>query len=146
MTDQPSGSSEQPRNTRHTSAGDPETVDKVEDPQAHFDHPAEVVIDPVLSKDEKVQALEGLEQDARQLSAAAAEGMAGGDEGSVLPDVLTAKEALDQPPFERAVSVVLQSLRAKFDHSRRAETRASITRAIEALEAASAAVATDGEN
>jgi hypothetical protein len=100
----------------------------------------------VLSKDEKVQALEGLEQDARQLSAAAAEGMAGGDEGSVLPDVLTAKEALDQPPFERAVSVVLQSLRAKFDHSQRAETRASITRAIEALEAASAAVATDGEN
>ena len=138
MTDRPK--------TIPTSAANSDTADKIEHPQEHFQNPAEVVIDPLLSKDEKLQALEGMEQDAKQKSAAAAEGMTGGDEESGLPDVLTAKDALDQPPFELAISVVLQGLRAKLDGSPRPATRALITRAIEAIEAAGAAVEADGED
>lgn len=118
---------------------DPETADKVEHPHAHFEHPAEVVIDPLLSKDEKVRALEGMEQDARQLATAAAEGMTGGG-GSGLRDVLVAKEALELPPFDLAVSVVLQSFRARLQSTEGSEAHGLIARAIEAVEAASGAI------
>ena len=43
-----------------------------------FDAPIEVVTDPSLSKQEKAEALEDLEQDARQLDIASSEGMSGG--------------------------------------------------------------------
>jgi hypothetical protein len=98
-----------------------------------------VEVDPLLSKDEKVHALEEMEQDARQLSTAAAEGMTEG-EGAGLRDVLTAKDALDLPPFELAVAVVLQSFRAKLEGARGSEAEALIARAIEAIESASAAI------
>jgi len=70
--------------------------DKVEKPHAHFDHPQDVVADRALSKEEKVEALETLEQDARLLTTAAQEGMTGGEENK-LREVLDAKKALEEP-------------------------------------------------
>ena len=67
--------------------------DKVQKPAAHFDQPHEVVTDSSLSKSQKVKALDTLEQDARQLSEASAEGMTGG-ERSKLHEVLKAKDTL----------------------------------------------------
>ena len=66
---------------------------KVEKPHAHFGDPQDVVADPALSKEEKVEALETLEQDARLLTTAAQEGMTGGEENK-LQEVLDAKKAL----------------------------------------------------
>ena len=70
--------------------------DKLEKPHAHFGHPQDVVADPALSKEEKVEALETLEQDARLLTTAAQEGMTGCEE-SKLREVLDAKKALEEP-------------------------------------------------
>jgi hypothetical protein len=67
--------------------------DKIEKPHAHFGSPRQVVADPALSKDEKTEALETLEQDARLLSTASEEGMTGGEETN-LHDVLNAQEVL----------------------------------------------------
>jgi hypothetical protein len=69
--------------------------DKVEKPHAHFGDPQDVVADPALSKEEKVEALETLEQDARLLTTAAQEGMTGGEENK-LQEVLDAKKALEE--------------------------------------------------
>ena len=66
---------------------------KIEMPHAHFDDPRQVVDDPVLSKQEKMEALETLEQDARLLETATEEGMMGG-ERSKLRAILSAKKAL----------------------------------------------------
>jgi hypothetical protein len=49
-----------------------------------------------LPKGQKLEALDALEQDARQLSVASAEGMIGG-EPSKLHDVLDAKDSLEVP-------------------------------------------------
>ena len=54
--------------------------EKLEQPHIHYAHPSEVTADPELSKDDKLHALENLEQDARQLADAAAEGIGGGVE------------------------------------------------------------------
>jgi hypothetical protein len=70
--------------------------DKIEKPHAHFDQPQDVIADPALSKEEKAEALETLEQDARLLTTAAQEGMAGGEENR-LHEVLDAKKALEEP-------------------------------------------------
>ena len=110
---------------------------KVEHPHAHFANPAEVVVDPDLSKADKVRALESLEQDARQLATASAEGMTTG-ERSGLQDVLTARDALELPPFDLAVSVVLQGFRARLQRSEQGAAHELIGRAIEAIEAATA--------
>jgi hypothetical protein len=67
-----------------------------EKPHAHFGDPQDVVDDPALSKEEKVEALETLEQDARLQATAAQEGMTGGEE-SRRPEVLDAKKALEEP-------------------------------------------------
>jgi hypothetical protein len=69
--------------------------DKLEKPHAHFGHPQDIVADPALSKEEKMEALETLEQDAQQLTTATQEGMMGGEE-SQLSDVLDAKSALEK--------------------------------------------------
>ena len=66
---------------------------KVQKPSAHFVEPHDVVVDPLLSGAQKVDALETIEQDARQMSVASSEGMAGG-ERSKLHDVLEAKTEL----------------------------------------------------
>ena len=73
-----------------------EAKDKVENPSNHFEEPHDVVVDPSLSGAQKSEALDTLEQDARQMSDAAAEGMGGG-ERSKLHEVLEAKAALAAP-------------------------------------------------
>ena len=55
--------------------------------------PRQVVADPALSKDEKTEALEALEQAARLPSTASEEGMTGGEKTN-LHDVLNAQEVL----------------------------------------------------
>src|ERR1700723_760590 len=52
-----------------------------DDPQTHpnFDAPIEIVADPSLSKQEKAETLEDLEQDARRLAIASGAGMRGGE-------------------------------------------------------------------
>lgn len=95
-----------------SNTADGEVLAKVEHPHEHFEHPADVVMDPLLSKPEKAQVLDALEQDARQLSMAADEGMPSGG-GSGLQNVLVAKESLELPPFALAMSVCLQSLKGK---------------------------------
>jgi hypothetical protein len=67
---------------------------KIEKPHEHFDDPQQVVTDPALSKQDKLEALETLEQDARLLSTATEEGMTGGEQ-SKLRDVLSAKKELE---------------------------------------------------
>jgi hypothetical protein len=52
---------------------------KIERPHAFFDKPQKVVIDPAISKEQKKEAIDALEQDAPQLSAATAAGMTGGE-------------------------------------------------------------------
>ena len=76
--------------------GQAKTDEKVQKPATHFDEPHEVVADSSLSKPQKGKALDALEQDARQLSEASAEGMAGG-ERTKLHEVLKAKDALALP-------------------------------------------------
>jgi predicted exporter len=63
-------------------------------PHEHFDDPQQVVADPALSKQDKLEALETLEQDARLLATATEEGMIGGEQSN-LRDVLSAKKALE---------------------------------------------------
>ena len=86
--------------------------EKLNKPHATFDAPQKVVVDPVLSKSQKANVLDTLEQDARQLSIAASEGMTGG-EPTGLRDVLDAKDALALLPVDRAYGIVLNDLRAK---------------------------------
>ena len=65
----------------------------MEKPSAHFDEPHEVVVDSSLSKAQKVEALDTLEQDARLLAEAPSEDMGGGERDK-LHDVLIAKDTL----------------------------------------------------
>ena len=67
---------------------------KTEKPHDHFDDPQQVVADPALSKQDKLEALEALEQDARLLATATEEGMSGGEQSN-LRDVLSAKKTLE---------------------------------------------------
>ena len=69
---------------------------KVQKPSSHFDKPQEVVEDSSLSEAQKGEALDALEQDARQLAEASSEGMAGGERNK-LHEVLIAKKAIDSP-------------------------------------------------
>lgn len=113
--------------------------DKVERPHAHFDDPGEVVVDPSLSKHQKEDALEMMEQDARQLAVASAEGMVGGED-TKLHEVLEAKATLELPPTDLAYSVVLQILRSKLPNAAGADAHEVVARAITALEAAWAVI------
>ncbi len=85
---------------------------KTEAPHKHFESAHHVVHDSELSKEQKLQALHHLEQDARQLAIASSEGMSGG-ESTGLQEVLAAKEALGLPPLAHAYAVVLQDLRSR---------------------------------
>lgn len=84
-------------------------VHKTARPHAHFDAPHEVVVDPALSKEQKIEALDSLEQDARQLAIASSEGMSDG-EATGLQEVLHARDVLELPPIPLAYEVVLQDL------------------------------------
>jgi len=141
----PRRASDGPRETAPVpETTDPGSTDEVQQLHAHFEHPAAVVVDPRLSRDEKVRALEEMEQDAKQLSTATAEGMTGGEEGD-LRSVRAAKEALDLPPFALAVSAVLQEFKARLRAPEWSEAHALIAHAIDAVEAASRAMGTDSE-
>ena len=77
---------------------------KVENPEAHFAKPKEVVKDNALSNDEKKSALNTWEQDERQLLTASNEGMSGCDEGlrstddNRLGEVVRAKGKIGEEP------------------------------------------------
>lgn len=73
----------------------PDPVGKVQKPATYFEAPSDVVSDPQLSADEKRKALDTLEQDARQLADASAEGMSGGEPNN-LDEVLQAKAEFDE--------------------------------------------------
>jgi hypothetical protein len=102
-------------------------------------HPAHMVVDPTLSKDQKVRALEAMEEDARQLSTATAEGMGGG-EPTQLNEVLVAKNTLGLLPNKLAFAVVAECLRARLSEATGTQAHAVIAHAIEAVEEASAAI------
>jgi hypothetical protein len=55
--------------------------EQVDNPETHYDKPADIAADKKLSPDEKSKALNTWEQDARQLLTASNEGMAGSAEG-----------------------------------------------------------------
>ena len=114
-------------------ANDESHASKVEKPHAHFDAPHEVVIDPALSKEQKVEALNSLEQDARQLAIAAGEGMSGGEDAT-LQEVLHAKDALELPPIAYAYEVVLKDLQLKQTSNEGTAIRPIVEQAIRALE------------
>jgi hypothetical protein len=77
---------------------------KVENPEAHFDKPKEIVQDKSLSHDEKKKALNTWEQDERQLLTASNEGMPGSEEGlqsdddNRLGEVVRTKETIGEKP------------------------------------------------
>jgi len=101
--------------------------------------PAHIVVDPALSRDQKVRALEAMEQDARQLSTATAEGMDGG-EPTRLHEVLVAKSTIDLPSDSIAFAVVVNSLTAALPEAKGTEAHAVILNAIESVEVAWAAI------
>ena len=71
----------------------PSAETKVDNPTAHYDHPIEVVHDDELSVEQKKEALDKLELDAKLLARADDEGMGGG-EPSRLIEVVEAKKEL----------------------------------------------------
>lgn len=106
---------------------------KVQKPSTHFDEPREVVADASLSNAQKVEALDTLEQDARQLAEASSEGMAGGERNK-LHDVLNAKDMLALPPVAEAYATVLRDLRSRQERDPGINTRVLLVQAIAALE------------
>jgi len=94
----------------------------------------QVVGDPALSKEQKKDALDILEQDARQLSVASAEGMTGG-EPTGLHEVLDAKDSLELPPTAYAYHLVRKDLMSRLDADPSGDARVLIEQALLALEA-----------
>jgi type IV secretory pathway TraG/TraD family ATPase VirD4 len=78
-------------------------ADKIEHPQGQYRTPDEILGDESLSDDEKKQALNVWEQDARQLLTASGEGMPGREEGlnkdnhNQLSQIERAKDELGEP-------------------------------------------------
>jgi hypothetical protein len=105
---------------------------KIHRPHAHFESPHEVVVDPELSKAQKIEVLNSLEQDARQLAIASSEGMSDG-EATGLQDVLHAKEVLNLPPTSIAYEVVLQDLHLRLTTTESTDFKVNIQQAILAL-------------
>jgi hypothetical protein len=107
---------------------------KANKPHAHFEAPHEVIVDPALSKNQKLKALDALEQDARQLAVASDEGMGGG-EPTQLHEVLQAKETLAMLPTAQAYAIVLTDLQAKLKADEHATSHAVVAQALAALDA-----------
>lgn len=82
----------------------PTAKSKIDNPEAHFAKPREIVKDGGLSHDEKKDALDTWEQDERQLLTASNEGMSGDDEGlrpdddNRLGEVVRAKGTIGEKP------------------------------------------------
>lgn len=115
-------------------------AEKTVHPAREFSEPSEVVTDLSLSAQEKRLALSSLEQDARQLAVATAEGMTGGEETS-LQQVLQAKRSLELPSPDTAFTVVLRTFEEQLHKTRGTDTHALVARAIEAINAARDAIA-----
>jgi hypothetical protein len=113
---------------------------KVRHPGKMFAEPAHVIADPDLTTDEKRRALDVMEQDARQLAVATAEGMDGGEE-TRLREILQAKQILEMPPVEMAFSVVRQTFEAKLRETLGTATHELIGRALDAIKVARDAIA-----
>ena len=81
--------------------------DNVDNPEAHYDKPADIPADKKLSSGEKSKALNTWEQDARQLLTASNEGMAGSAEGLKpgdnhrLGEVVRAKATIGERPKQK---------------------------------------------
>jgi len=103
-------------------------------PHSQFESSADVVADPTLSKNEKLEALGNLEQDAQQLSVASNEGMIGG-EVSQLQEVMKAREILERTPMQHAYALVLQDLQAIQAASPRDGMQTLADHAVEVLQA-----------
>ena len=107
---------------------------KVEKPHAYFREPHEVLVDPALSKAQQSDILRTLEQDARQMSVASDEGMAGG-EPTNLHDVLETRDSLELPPVAQAYDLVLNDLRARLTAASPGDARTLIELGLTAVEA-----------
>ena len=121
-------------------AGEKPAGEKIEHPAKEFSHPAEVLTDRTLSAAQKRQALNSLEQDARQLAVASAEGMTGGEQ-TQLQDVLEAERSLEQPSSDGAFIAVLHTLEDQRHRTRGSDTEVLIERAIDAINRAWTAIA-----
>lgn len=108
--------------------------EKTDRPHAFFRNPQQVVTEPTLSKDQKTEALDAMEQDARQLAAASDEGMAGGERNK-LQDVLDAKDSLALSPTDFAYEAVLKDLRSRAKTDVAGDARALVEQALAALTA-----------
>ena len=108
--------------------------EKLTKPHAAFNEPHEVVTDATLTKGQKSKALDALEQDARQLSIAASEGMTGG-EPTGLHEVLDAKDTLALPPIDMAYDLVVKDLRTQQKADKTDAERVAIEMALLALAA-----------
>jgi hypothetical protein len=126
-------------NQTEMRTSDSEPKAKVHRPHEEFNHPAEVIADPALAKDEKLSALDALEQDAKQLAIASGEGMSGGEETN-LRDVLVAREMIDLRPSDAAFAVVIQTLESKLAGAEGSDLRGVIAHAIDAIHAARNAI------
>jgi hypothetical protein len=86
---------------------EPDDMMQIDNPAAAFEKPSDVLSDTSLTHNEKKNALETWEQDARQLMTASNEGMAGRKEGldpddhHRMADVVRAKEALGEKPNQK---------------------------------------------
>jgi hypothetical protein len=82
--------------------------DRIEQPEAHFQSPTDVVKDRQLSHEEKKTALNTWEQDEHQLMTASNEGMPGSEEGldkedhNRLGEVIRAKGKIGQAPKHKS--------------------------------------------
>ena len=122
----------------------PTNLAKARHPHVHFDAPIAVVDDQDLSKSQKLAALESLEQDARQLATASAEGMGGG-EPTKLHEVLAAKAALELPATDYAYDVVLRDLQTRLEAEHPGTALDIIAAALAALKASMQLTAPDLE-
>jgi len=86
---------------------DPKDVAQIDNPAVAFDQPSDVVHNSSLTHQEKKDALNTWEQDARQLMTASNEGMTGREEGLEpddhhrMADVVRAKQALGEKPQQK---------------------------------------------
>src|ERR1019366_503976 len=108
--------------------------EKIEKPPAFFAEPHEVLVEAILSNEQKSDILQTLEQDARQMSVASNEGMAGG-ELAKLSDVLEARDSLNVPPVAHAYDLVLKDLRSRLKTDLPDDARALMELAMTAVEA-----------
>jgi hypothetical protein len=78
--------------------------DLITNPTRHFDHPADVLNEPGLTKDEKRRILESWQLDAQRLAESTAENMSGGEETDLrdVSKVLVQLKGMeDAPPVAR---------------------------------------------